>query len=353
MIEIDGSFGEGGGQILRTALALAMCTGQPFRITAIRARRRRPGLLRQHLTAVEAARTVCGATVTGAEVSSQTLEFVPGPVTAGDYRFAVGTAGSATLVLQTVLPPLLVADRPSTLVLEGGTHNPLAPPWHFLAQAYFPTLAHLGATCTSELTSWGFVPAGGGRFEVRVTPAPGGLRPFELGERGDLRRAEVLAAVSQVPWEVADDEAKLIVKACAFPVGKARAEQVPSPGPGNVAMLALEFAHARAVFTGFGQIGVSRRKVAHDVTATANGFVKTGAAVEEHLADQLLVPLALAGGGRFTTVEPSSHTTTNAEVIRRFLPVEIACRDRGGGLWDITVNPSGGPCQPEGSVKRR
>ncbi len=337
MIEIDGSQGEGGGQILRTALALSVCTGQPFRMTAIRAKRRRAGLLRQHLTAVEAARQISGATVHGAEIASAVLEFVPGPVQAGTYRFAVGTAGSATLVLQTVLPPLLLAGGPSHLTLEGGTHNAGAPPFQFVQQAFLPCLARMGATCRAELASWGFFPAGGGRFTVEIAPPAGALLPLELTERGDLTGAEVLAAVSQVPLEVADDEAKLIVRQARFPVGKARAEEVPSPGPGNVAMLTATFAHATTVFTGFGQLGVSRQKVAHEVAQAANRFSASGAAVDEHLADQLLVPLALAGGGAFTTLEPTPHTRTNTDIIRRFLPVAIDWRDDGRGLWTVAV----------------
>jgi hypothetical protein len=151
MIEIDGSVGEGGGQILRTSLALAMCTGQPFTLSRIRARRPKPGLMRQHLTCVLAAAEVCGAEVVGAELGSATLRFVPGPVRAGDYRFAVGSAGSCTLVLQTVWPALMLADAPSRLHLGGGTHNPMAPPFHFLQRAYAPLMRRLGAPASLTL----------------------------------------------------------------------------------------------------------------------------------------------------------------------------------------------------------
>src|SRR5512136_2571133 len=179
MITIDGSQGEGGGQILRTSLALSLVTGQPFRMERIRAKRQKPGLLKQHLTAVEAAKTVGCAEVTGAALGSQTLEFKPGPVTPGNYRFAVGTAGSATLVLQTVLPPLLVASGPSTLTLEGGTHNPFAPPFDFLARCFAPVVERMGPRIELKLHRPGFFPAGGGQFEAQITPV-NRLKPIDL-----------------------------------------------------------------------------------------------------------------------------------------------------------------------------
>lgn len=337
MIHIDGSMGEGGGQILRTSLALSMCTGKAFQMNDIRIRRRKPGLLRQHLTAVNAAVSICGAEVRGAEISSKTLEFSPGTVKPGRYRFAVGTAGSATLVLQTVLPPLLGAGKGSTLELEGGTHNPWAPPFHFIQQAFFPMLDSMGASCGAELNQWGFYPAGGGRFTVKLTPPEGGLKTLELTDRGKLVRAEVLSAVSKVPWEIADDEARQIAKNVRFPVDQARAENVPSPGPGNVAMLSMEFEHSRALFTGFGELGVSRKEVANRVSVAANQFYKSGTTVDGHLADQLLIPFALAGGGSFTTVKPTPHTTTNIEVIAKFLDVHITCGETSSGVWRIRV----------------
>ena len=186
MITIDGSEGEGGGQILRTALALSLVTGQPFRIERIRARRQKPGLLRQHLTAVEAAKSVGCAEVSGAAINSQVLEFRPGPVTPGNYRFAVGTAGSATLVLQTVLPSLLTASGPSTLTVEGGTHNPFAPPFDFLARSFMPLIHQMGPRVELELRTPGFFPAGGGRFHARIVPVKR-LSRLILAERGAIR----------------------------------------------------------------------------------------------------------------------------------------------------------------------
>src|SRR5437867_7015012 len=209
MITIDGSEGEGGGQILRTALALSLVTGQPFRIERIRARRQKPGLLRQHLTAVEAAKSVGCAEVSGAAINSQVLEFRPGPVTPGNYRFAVGTAGSATLVLQTVLPSLLSASGRSTLTLEGGTHNPLAPPFNFLARSFMPLIHRMGPNVELELRRPGFFPAGGGKFHARIEPVKR-LTRFDLLERGAIRQQRARAILSKLPAQVAERELTVV-----------------------------------------------------------------------------------------------------------------------------------------------
>jgi RNA 3'-terminal phosphate cyclase (ATP) len=203
MITIDGSQGEGGGQILRTSLALSLVTGQPFRMERIRAKRQKPGLLKQHLTAVEAAKTVGCAELTGAALGSQTLEFIPGPVTPGNYRFAVGTAGSATLVLQTVLPALLTASGLSTLTLEGGTHNPMAPPFDFLEESFMPMIHRLGPSVELELKRPGFYPAGGGRFHARVQPVKQ-LSRLDLLDRGTIRTRHAKVLVSKLPEHVTE-----------------------------------------------------------------------------------------------------------------------------------------------------
>ena len=173
MIELDGSQGEGGGQILRTSLALSMATGQPVAIEKIRAGRAKPGLMRQHLACVKAAAQISGAQVEGAELGSQSLRFVPGPVRAGEYRFAIASAGSCMLVLQTVLPPLLLADAPSHLHLSGGTHNPMAPPFHFLERAFAPLVRRLGADLQLVLRRCGFYPAAG-TMAASTSPPPAG-----------------------------------------------------------------------------------------------------------------------------------------------------------------------------------
>src|SRR5215471_4934522 len=209
MLTIDGSQGEGGGQILRTSLALSLVTGQPFRMERIRGKRQKPGLLRQHLTAVEAAKTVGCAEVAGAEMNSQTLEFRPAQVTPGNYRFAVGTAGSATLVLQTVLPALLTASDKSTLTLEGGTHNPLAPPFDFLARSFMPVVHRMGPNVELELRAPGFYPAGGGRFLARIQPTQR-LAPLVLNERGGIRSRRATVWLSKLSPDIAERELAVV-----------------------------------------------------------------------------------------------------------------------------------------------
>lgn len=336
MIRINGAEGEGGGQILRSSLALSMCTGQPVTLENIRAGRRKPGLMRQHLCCVQAAAQVCGAEVAGAEVSGQTLTFKPGKVIAGDYSFAVGTAGSAMLVLQTVLPALLLADASSTVLLEGGTHNAMAPTFHYVSEVFLPALARLGCRCSCEIERWGFFPAGGGRVRVCIEPVGDGWKKLDMSVPGRFLGASVLCAAAKIPWEIAEDESLSIVNAARFEVRERRAITVESTGPGNVAMLRLDYEGGSAMFTGFGELGVSRKKVAAGVYRPANGFFKSGAAVDEHLADQILLPMALAGGGRFVTVEPTSHTMTNISVIRRFIDVDFRLSEQADKNWLVT-----------------
>ena len=295
MITIDGSQGEGGGQILRTSLALSLVTGQPFRMERIRAKRQKPGLLKQHLTAVEAAKTVGCAEVAGAALSSQTLEFRPGPVTPGNYRFAVGTAGSATLVLQTVLPALLTASGHSTLTLEGGTHNPMAPPFDFLARMlHAPDPSH-GAICGTGIDSaMAFSP------QVADGSMPGSsLRRSCLGwillERGSIRNRQARILVSKLPEHVAAEGAgsrsRRTEVACRRMWHRDRSN-IPSD-PGNAVVLAIEAEHVTEVFTGFGERGRPAEEVAKSAVEAAKAWLEAGVPVDEHLADQLLIPMAL------------------------------------------------------------
>src|SRR5262245_60469773 len=205
MHTIDGSRGEGGGQILRTSLALSMITGTPVRIVNIRARRAKPGLMRQHLTAVQAAAGVSKARVEGAAVGSREIVFTPSTVTPGNHHFSIGTAGSTTLILQTVLPALILASGPSHLVLEGGTHNPMAPPFEFLDRAFLPLLRRMGPAVDVTLERAGFYPAGGGRLSVTVQPV-GHLQGFDLLERGDLRNQRGIVLLANLPAHIADRE---------------------------------------------------------------------------------------------------------------------------------------------------
>jgi len=337
MISIDGSIGEGGGQILRTALALSMVTGQAFRIENIRAGRDKPGLLRQHLTAVNAAAAICGAKVSGAEISSRELSFEPGKVKTGEYTFSIGSAGSTTLVLQTVLPALLTANGPSSLTLEGGTHNPHAPPIDFLEKAFLPLVNRMGPTVSVALERAGFYPAGGGRFIVKVTPAAK-LLPLHVPERGEIRRRLAKAVVAALPGEIAKRELQRVEKMLGWSGEQLQIRQLPDEwGPGNLLTLEIESEHVTEVFTGFGMKAVTAEAVAEQAVQQARRYLAAKVPIGECLADQLLLPIALAGSGSFVTHSPTRHTKTNIEVITRFLPVRVALAEMTRDVWHVEI----------------
>ena len=342
MIEIDGSVGEGGGQILRTSLALAMCTGQAFTLVRIRARRAKPGLMRQHLTCVQAATAISGATVRGAEPGSCTLVFEPGPVRAGEYAFSVGTAGSCTLVLQTVWPALMLADSPSRVKLGGGTHNPMAPPFHFLERCYAPLLHRLGARSELTLRRLGFYPAGGGEIDVSVHPAAATLAPFDLLERGDAVEAFAECLAPALPAGVARRELDHLARMLAWTPEQLRTPVVrQNEGPGNALMATLAYQHVCELFTQFGERGISSEQVAHALVREIRAYEDSTAALGPHLADQWALPLALAvwrrgGSAAYTCTELTDHATTNFAVIERFLPVRFETEAMAGG-WRVSV----------------
>ena len=337
MITIDGSFGEGGGQILRTSLALSLVTGKPFRIENVRAGRKKTGLLRQHLTAVNAAASIGQAEVTGASIGSTLLTIAPSKIMHGDYHFAVGTAGSTTLVLQTVLPALLIADGPTKLSIEGGTHNPFAPPFNFLTMAFLPLLARMGVNVAVYLDRYGFYPAGGGRIELTISPT-GKLLPLVLESRGELRSRLARAVLANLPRKIGERELAIVKKKLSWPTEFLTIEQVNNTnGPGNIVSIEIGCEHITEVFTGFGEKGVPAEEVADQAVQHARRYLAADVAVGEYLADQLLVPMALAGNGSFTTLPPSRHTTTNIEIIRKFLDVEITAAPVMRREWMITV----------------
>ena len=323
MIELDGAAGEGGGQILRSALALSMLTGKPFRITRIRANRAKPGLMRQHLVAVQAAVQVSGARVTGAELGSSELSFHPGRITGGDYHFAIGSAGSCTLVLQTVVLALLYAQQPSTIRITGGTHNTMAPPVQFLQRTYLPLLARMGAEVDIELVHYGFYPAGGGEVIATVQPCAQ-LKPLVLMERGSVVAGYADAFVAGLPPGVGSRELGCIGTALEWNEAQLRMHRLPGErGPGNAVLITLEHEHVTEVFAGFGAKAIKAEAVAQEAIEQAQAYMGSSAAVGEHLADQLMLPMALADGGSFTASIISLHAQTNADVIAQFLPVVI------------------------------
>ncbi|HEY5710554.1 MAG TPA: RNA 3'-terminal phosphate cyclase [Allosphingosinicella sp.] len=342
MIVIDGSEGEGGGQVLRTSLSLSLITGRPFRIEKIRANRSRTGLMRQHLTAVEAACAIGSAECEGHRVGASELVFTPGTVVPGDHHFAVGTAGSTSLVLQTLLPPLMLAGAPSRLMLEGGTHNIHAPPFDFLERAFLPILNRMGPTVSARLVRHGFYPAGGGRIEVEIVPAADKLARLDLLERGALRRVHAQARISALPGEIAVRELAAVEEVLGWPEEARRIEQLPERvGPGNILLLEAEFDHVTEIVSGFGQLGVPAQTVGGKAARRMAGYLASSAVAGPYLADQLLLPMALAGGGSFTTVKPSQHSLTAADVIAKFLPVRVTFEEQENGVHLVTVAGNG------------
>jgi len=322
MIRIDGSFGEGGGQILRTALSLSLATGIPFQIENIRAGRRNAGLLRQHLTAVLAAAEIGSAKIDGATLGSLGLTFIPSAIRGGEYRFAIGTAGSATLVFQTILPALMRAETRSRVTIEGGTHNFAAPPFDFLDRTFLPLIRRMGVDVSLKLERYGFYPAGGGSFTAEIEPCPV-LKPLTLGIRGDIRAKRATAIVANLSGNIAARELKTIGSMMDLTEEGAIVSTNQSPGPGNIVLIEIESDAVTEVFCSFGRLGVSAENVAQDAVREARAYLVSRAVAGEHLTDQLMLPMALAGAGSFTAMKLSRHARTNQSVIERFLPVRF------------------------------
>lgn len=338
-LEIDGSRGEGGGQILRTALALALVTGRKLHMKNIRAGRAKPGLQRQHLACVAAAARLCGTVARGPgsgslEVGASALELVPSGGWATEIEIDIGTAGSATLVVQTiVIPALVAAGHPVRAVITGGTHNPMAPPFDFLDRVYLPRLREMGADVTLTLERHGMMPKGGGRLVLETKPSR--LRPIEIIEAGPVVARRATAIVAGLPRHVADREIAVAQKRLHVPTC---AVVELAGGPHNVFMVEAERASgARELVTEHGEKGKPAELVAdHAIDALAD-YIEDGAPVGEHLADQLLLPLAVAGGGRFRTIELTLHATTNIETIGAFLDLPIRELGAPDDLVDVVL----------------
>ena len=327
-VPIDGSHGEGGGQILRTSLALSMITGRPLHMQRIRAGRARPGLRRQHLACVDAAARLCHAAVRGGRVGSQELVFTPGAITGGELVIDIGTAGSTTLVVQTILVPAIVAGVALRAVIRGGTHNPLAPPFEFVERVWLPHLHAMGARVALTLDRHGFV-TGDARPErqhgqLTLVVEPGGaLQPIEIVEAGPIAARRATVILSRLPSHVADREHAVVRDRLGFAAGECEVREVAAPGPANVLLLEIERTQGRELVSALGAQALLAELVADRACDELAALLAAGVPVGEHLADQLLLPLAIAGGGRFRTLPLSLHATTNMATIQHFLDVAI------------------------------
>ena len=325
---VDGSAGEGGGQILRTSLALACITGKSLRIENIRAARRNPGLAKQHLACVQAAREISDGRCHGAALSSKVLDFEPGRIRGGDFHFDIGSAGSASLVAQTILPALFLADKASRITVAGGTHNPLAPPFDFVCETFLPAIAAAGFQANCELMKHGFFPAGGGKMTFDIQPwqesTSGGRRTIDLCEAGEQIEIRPRIYTAKLPAQIAQRQEKLLLQSELSIQDVEHIEVTDSVGPGNCVMVRLSGRNRTTVFTAFGMRGKPSEKVVGEVIRLAKDFLTSGAAIDRFLADQVLIYMAISKGGCYTTNELSSHLLTNIEIIKKFLPLNFS-----------------------------
>jgi RNA 3'-terminal phosphate cyclase (ATP) len=331
-VDIDGSRGEGGGQILRTSLALSMVTGKPLVIRNIRAGRAKPGLRRQHLACVHAARDLCGATVHGDEVSSKYLEFTPSALVGGTRSVDIGTMGSASLVVQTVLLPMIVGAHALRLVIRGGTHNPMAPPYEFLDRVFLPQLRAMGAGVTMTLDRHGFIGERGdlGQMTVEIEGGRGPLKPIELVSAPAITSHHATAILARLPTHIAEREFGIIRERLGWLPVECEVRETRYGGPGNAVLLEVERGDVvREIVSEIGEKGIRAELVAERACDQMERYLAANVPVGENLADQLLLPMALAGGGRFRCAPLSLHATTNIETIGRFLDVPI--RDEPDG----------------------
>jgi RNA 3'-terminal phosphate cyclase (ATP) len=342
-LEIDGSAGEGGGQILRTSLAMSALFGKPIRITNIRAGRPKPGLQAQHLTGVNALAKITNAEVKGASLGSQELQFIPKSIQPGEYKFDVSdikaSAGSVSLILQAILLPLALSGAVSKVALLGGTHVQWSPSIHYFQTVYIPIISRMGIKTDIKLITWGWYPKGGGRIEAEINPA--NLKNIDLTQRGMLKSIKCVSAVSNLPISIAQrqiDQASSVFRSKNI---KADFEVInaPSRGPGTGTFISVEFENSLAGFSSLGTIGKRAEDVANEACEDCLKFLESGMAIEEHLADQLVPLMALAkGNSRFTTSKISLHLLTNIQVAEQFLPVKFSVSGKKDYPGEVSVD---------------
>jgi RNA 3'-terminal phosphate cyclase (ATP) len=340
IVSIDGSAGEGGGQILRTSLALSCITGKTLHIENIRAARRNPGMAKQHLSCVRAACQICSGKCHGVVLRSKVLDFKPGSVQSGDYNFDIGSAGSATLVIQTISPALFLADKPSTVTVTGGTHNPLAPPLDFLSETFLPAVATADFRADCKLVKHGFTPAGGGKITFNIQPwQKNSHKAINFCET--TKQPQIFARIytAKLPENIARKQRELLRQSKLDFENIEHIEVTDSDGPGNCVMIWLCRSNHTTVFTAFGERGKPSYKVINEVVNLAKDFLTSGAAIDRSLADQLLIYMTILKAGCFTTNEITTHLTTNMEVIKKFLDVDFSV-DKQDKSYKISCRPA-------------
>jgi RNA 3'-terminal phosphate cyclase (ATP) len=342
MIEIDGSFGEGGGQILRSSLTLSVMTGQDLRIKNIRAKRKTPGLRPQHLKALEAAGEICGATIEGGQIGSQSISFYPDEIRAGKYHFDIGTAGSTSLVVQTVMLPLSKAKSKSTVTVTGGTHVPWSPCFHYLNLNYLPFLWKIGLDVQLRMERAGFYPNGGGQIRASINPVDT-LHSLHLTDRGRLIEIRGISAVAKLSRNIATRQRRQVIGRLGrrYPLNDIRVVELPAPSPGSMILLLAIFEHSQACYFALGKKGVSADRIADEAINEFELFIATEGVIDQYLADQLLLPIVFAGSAsEFDTSRITKHLLTNIEVLKAFLPIEVKIDGSVGEPGKVIVNSS-------------
>ena len=342
-VTIDGSQGEGGGQIVRTSLTLSCITGQPVRMVNVRAGRPKPGLAHQHLTSIRAAQQISSASVTGASLGSKQFTFEPGPVRAGEFSFDVGTAGSTTLVIQTIALPLALATGNSTVSITGGTHNPMAPCYEYLESVWAPLVALTGIHIYLQIKRAGFYPAGGGRIEANIVGIGSAekLQAVTIEDRGEIYSIDGFSAVARLPLSIAERQARqaeLRLAAAGLARHPINCQTIDAASPGTVLFLNCRCRGAPAAFFGLGSKGKPAERVADEAVDQAIEHFSRPGALDPHAADQFVLPLALASGqSSFTTTRVTDHLVTHVELLRQFLDRPIQLTGCAGGLGRLEV----------------
>jgi len=342
MIEIDGSQGEGGGQVLRSALSLALLTDKEFSIFNIRAQRSKPGIRPQHLQAVKAAKSVGKAVVTGDTLGSLSLKFIPGGIYPGRYKFDIGTAGSTSLVFQTIYLPLSLCKVASSVTISGGTHVPWSPIFEYLKHHWTMFLERMGFNIDLSLEQAGFYPKGGGSIQCIINPARN-LKPLNQVERGRFLQIRGISAVANLDRSIAERQRNQVIRRLSdkYYLNDIRIRQLPSRFKGTYLLLIAEFDTTQACYFSLGELGKPAEKVADEAVDKLEEFMCTGAVVDQYLADQLLQPLAFTGGlSKFSTSKITKHLLTNADIIKLFLPVDINIEGEIGEPGLISITPS-------------
>jgi RNA 3'-terminal phosphate cyclase (ATP) len=341
MIEIDGSFGEAGGQVLRTALSLSCVLKKSFRMFNIRKGRKRPGLMPQHLTCVHALALICGASFRGDTMGSSELLFEPGEPKPGDYFFDIGTAGSTSLLLQAILPPLVFAKEGSRITLTGGTHVPFSPPYHFISDVFVPMLFRLGIRVRTSIVNYGFYPRGGGKITAEVSPC-GKLHALSFIKRGEIKKVSGISAVSSLPMSIADRQRKAALQIIDQSGFKAKIEtlEVASYSPGTFVFLESKTKDCVAGFYSLGERGKKAETVGEEAARELLDYFSSHACLDFHLTDQIAPYLALANGGSvFTTASITDHLLTNLWVIEKFLGSKYSIEGEKGNPGRVTIIP--------------